>query len=98
MQGSTAVVTHPLDPEDAPVSAAMRAMLAAAKGARQGIEARGQFDTFMQSVSPRDDVTFEADTVGAVRGLWVLPSNWRSNEAILHLHGGWFSLGSAKGY
>src|SRR5439155_1615180 len=39
-----------------------------AKGARQGIEARGQFDAFMENVLPRDDVTFETDTLGVYRG------------------------------
>jgi acetyl esterase/lipase len=92
------VVTHPLDPEDAAITAAFRAMVSSAKGARQGIEARGQFDAFMESVLPRDDVTFEADTLGGIPGLWVHPANRRSAEAIVHLHGGWFNFGSAKAY
>src|SRR5712671_5559836 len=94
--GSVAI--HPLDPEDAAITAAFRAMVSSAKGARQGIEARGQFDAFMESVLPRDDVTFEADTLGGVPGLWVHPADWRSGEAIVHLHGGWFNFGSAKAY
>jgi epsilon-lactone hydrolase len=105
MQGSTTdrpsagfVAIHPLDPEDAAITAVMRAMTSAAKGARPGIEARGQFDAFMESVSARDDVTFEAGTLGGVAGLWVHPADWRSDEAIVHLHGGWFSFGSAKAY
>ncbi len=105
MQGSTlerttngAAAIHPLDPVDAAITAAMRAMVSSSKGARQGIEARGQFDAFMESVLPRSDVTFEADTLGGIPGLWVRPGNWRSNEAILHLHGGWFAFGSAKAY
>jgi acetyl esterase/lipase len=92
------VVTHPLDPEDAAVTAAFRSMVSSAKGARQGIEARGQFDAFMESVLPRDDVTFETDTLGRIPGLWVLPATWRPGEAIVHLHGGWFNFGSAKAY
>src|SRR5882724_6915077 len=75
MQGSTkgrtstgSVVVHPLDPEDAAITAAFRAMVSSAKGARQGIEARGQFDAFMESVLPRGDVTFETDTSAAYRG------------------------------
>src|SRR5580704_18497860 len=103
VQGSTAdrtstVTIHPLDPEDAAVAAAMRAMTRSAKGARAGIEARGQFDAFMESVLSRDDVTFEADTLGRISGLWVHPAEWRSDEAIVHLHGGWFTFGSAKAY
>jgi acetyl esterase/lipase len=105
MPGSTADRTskgyaaiHPLDPEDAAIAAAMRAMVSSSKGARPGPEARGQFDALMESVSPRGDVTFEADTVGGVPGLWVHPENSRSGEAIIHLHGGWFNFGSAKAY
>ncbi len=92
------VVVHPLDPEDATITAAMRAMTSSIKGARQGIEARGQFDAFMESVLPRDDVTFEADTLGGIPGIWVHPANSRSDEAIVHLHGGWFNFGSARAY
>jgi monoterpene epsilon-lactone hydrolase len=92
------VVIHPLDPEDAAITAAMRAMTSSTKGARRGIEARGEFDALMESVLPRDDVTFEADTLGGVCGLWVHPADWRSGEAIVHLHGGWFNFGSARAF
>src|ERR1700721_1351552 len=96
---STGYVTiHPLDPEDAAITAAMRSMVSSAKGARPGIEARGQFDALMESVLPREDVTFEADALGGVPGLWVHPADWRPSEAIVHLHGGWFNFGSAKAY
>jgi acetyl esterase/lipase len=105
IQGSTTdrtskgyVAIHPLDPEDAAITAAMRAMLSSSKGARPGLEARGQFDALMESVAPRSDVTFEADTLGGVAGLWVRPADWRSGEVIVHLHGGWFNFGSAKAY
>src|SRR6266446_2020929 len=105
MQGSATdrtprnfVVTHPLDPEDGAITAAFRAMVSSSKGARPGIEARGQFDALMECVVPRGDVTFEADTLGGVPGLWVHPADWRSGEAIVHLHGGWFNFGSAKAY
>jgi epsilon-lactone hydrolase len=92
------VAIHPLDPEDATIAAAMRAMASASKGAPAGIETRPQFDALMESVLPRDDVTFEADTLGGVPGLWAHPAAWRSDEAILHLHGGWFNFGSARAY
>src|SRR6202521_4536379 len=101
MQGSTAdrtstgsVVIHPLDPEDAAITAAMRAIVSSTKGVTRGIEARAQFEALMESVLPRDDVTFEKDTLGGVPGLWVRPADWRSDEAILHLRAGWFNSGS----
>ncbi|MFM0111324.1 alpha/beta hydrolase [Paraburkholderia nemoris] len=92
------VVTHPLDPEDAKITAAARAMASPMKGKLRGIEAREPFDAMMERVSPRDDVSFEADTVGGIAGLWVHPADRRSDEAILHLHSGWFNLGSAKAF
>jgi monoterpene epsilon-lactone hydrolase len=92
------VVTHPLGPEDAAITAAIRAAARPTKGLLRGIEARGPFDALMEGVLPRDDVTFEADALGGVPGIWVHPANWRPDEAIVHLHGGWFNFGSAKAY
>lgn len=92
------IVTHPLDSEDAAVMKAVRAMVSPTKGLARGIEARQPFDAIMESVQPRNDVTFEADTVGGIPGLWARPTAARSDEAILHLHGGWFNLGTARAY
>lgn len=64
----------------------------------RGVEAREPFDALMESVSPRDDVTFESDTIGGVPGVWVQPAQCRSGEAILHLHAGWFNFGTAKAF
>jgi hypothetical protein len=75
---------HPLDPDDAPITAAIRAMSSTAKGSPPGTEARAQYNALMESVLPRDDVTFEADTIGGIQGLWVLPRGGRPEEAILH--------------
>ena len=92
------VVIHPLDPGDATIAGAMRDMTRSSKGVSVGIEARGQFDAFMERVTPRDDVTFEADTIGGIPGMWVRPARWNPEQAIIHLHGGWFVLGSATAY
>jgi monoterpene epsilon-lactone hydrolase len=92
------VVTHPLDPEDATAVAAMRATARSTKGMLRGIEAREPFDALMESVLPRDDVTFKSGTIGSISGFWVHPARHRVDEAILHLHGGWFNLGTAKAF
>jgi acetyl esterase/lipase len=93
------VATHPLDPEDAKVVGFIRAASRSGKGKLQGsVEARAQFDALMEGVLPRDDVTFEADALGGIPGIWVYPANSRPDEALLHLHGGWFNFGSAKAY
>src|SRR5258706_15803371 len=94
----TVGVIHPLDAEDASVIAQIRSATRAQKGVRWTIDARKQFDALMEAVSPRPDVTFESATVGDVPGLWIHPASSRFGEAILHLHGGWFSAGSAKAY
>src|SRR5258705_4378904 len=98
MSTSESVAIHPLDPEDASVIAQIRSATRAQKGVRWRIDARKQFDALMEAVSPRNDVTFESATVGGVPGLWVHPASSRSDEAILHVHGGWFSAGSARAY
>jgi epsilon-lactone hydrolase len=92
------VILHPLDPEDSAITASIRSAASSAKGVSAGPEARRQFDAFMESVVPRDDVDFEAETLGGIPGLWVKATNARSREAILHLHGGWFNFGSANAY
>jgi len=92
------LVTHPLEPADAAIMVALRTMAKPAKGMARGIAAREPFDALMENVQPRNDVTFEADTVGGISGLWAVPAQARSGAAILHLHGGWFNLGTAKAY
>jgi monoterpene epsilon-lactone hydrolase len=92
------VVIHPLDPEDAPTIAAMKTASRAQKGVPWRIEARDAYDALLENVPPPDDVTFEPGTVGGVPGHWVHPASSRPDEAILYLHGGWFSAGSSKAY
>jgi len=92
------VTVHPLASADAAITTAMRAMASSSKGVLRGIEARGQFDAFMESVAPRADVKFETGIIGGIPGLWVHPAGARSDQGILHLHGGWFSFGSATAY
>jgi epsilon-lactone hydrolase len=93
------VVIHPADLEDAAITSALRAMVSSGKGVTQAIEqARAQYDTLLESVSPHNDVNSEAGTLGGVPGIWVRPANSRPGQAILHLHGGWFNLGSANAY
>jgi monoterpene epsilon-lactone hydrolase len=98
MQKLSSVVQHPLESGDATIVEAMRAAMAPQKGVVRGKEARGQYDDLMESVQRSDGVTFEADALDGVPGIWVRPVNAPPDEAIVHLHGGWFTLGSAKAY
>src|SRR5690348_8369034 len=94
----TVVAIHPLDPDDASTISRIEAAARAYKGAPWRIEARKQYDALMEGVSPRRDVTFSSDTLRGVPGLWVHPTSSRPDEALLHLHGGWFNAGSARAY
>ncbi|HTV58162.1 MAG TPA: alpha/beta hydrolase [Verrucomicrobiae bacterium] len=92
------LLTHTIAPEDAAVMTAMRAAVLPFKGKLQGIAAREPFNGIMEAVSPPEGVAFHAGTVGGISGLWCKPSDARSGDAILHLHGGWFNWGSAQAY
>ena len=73
-------------------------MLAPVKGKLAGTAARGPFDDVMERVAAPTDVTFDADTVGGISGVWAKPARTRKGAAIIHAHGGWFNLGSARAY
>src|SRR2546430_7717039 len=92
------LAVHPLSPEDAPGATALRASVAAFKGKLAGTAARGPFDAVMERVAAPSDVTFVADTVGGISGWWAKPVRPRKGAAIIHVHGGWFNLGTAHAY
>src|SRR5437667_2891935 len=89
---------HPLSPEDSLGATALRASVAAFQGKLAGTAARGPFDAIMERVADPAGVTFEADTVGGISGWWAKPARPRKGAAIIHLHGGWFNLGTANAY
>src|SRR5450432_2892858 len=89
---------HPVSQSDSVAATALRAGVAAFKGQLAGTAARAPFDDVMERVAAPTDVTFEADTVGGISGLWAKPARSRKDAAILHAHGGWFNLGSARAY
>ncbi len=92
------LAVHPLSPEDALGATALRASVAAFKGKLAGTAARAPFDDIMERVAAPPDVTVAADTVGGIPGLWAKPARPQTGAAILHLHGGWFNLGTARAY
>jgi monoterpene epsilon-lactone hydrolase len=89
---------HPVSQSDAVAATTLRAGVAAFKGKLAGTAARAPFDDVMERVEAPTDVTFEADTVGGIAGLWAKPARAREGAAIIHAHGGWFNLGSAHAY
>jgi len=91
-------VFHPITAEDATAMAVMRAIVEPNKGRMQGTAARVRFDAIMERVTAPEGVTYEADTVGGVSGLWCKPEDARPGEVVLHIHGGWFNWGSAQAF
>jgi acetyl esterase/lipase len=92
------LTVHPLGQEDSLAAAALRASVAAVKGKLAGTAARVPFDDIMERVAAPTDVTFEADTIGGISGVWAKPARARKGAAIIHVHGGWFNLGTASAY
>jgi epsilon-lactone hydrolase len=88
-------VIHPPDKEDSAAVAALRKVVAPAKGKLEGTAGRGPFDEIMERVAVPEDVTFEAATVGGIDGWWAKPAKAQENAAIIHVHGGWFNWGTA---
>lgn len=91
-------VLHPITAEDAAAMDTMRAVVEPNKGRLQGTAARVPFDAIMEHVTVPERVTYKADTVGGVSGLWCKPEGARPGEVVLHIHGGWFNWGSAQAY
>src|SRR6267154_447913 len=89
---------HPVSQGDSVAATALRSSVAPVKGKLAGTAARGPFDDLMERVAAPTDVTFAADTVGGISGLWAKPGRARKGTAILHAHGGWFNLGTAHAY
>jgi len=92
------LAVHPVSQEDARAAAGLRAAVAAFKGKLAGTAARAPFDDVMERVAAPADVSFAADTVGGISGWWAKPARPRKGAAILHVHGGWFNLGTARAY
>ena len=89
---------HRISAEDKAEMSAMRAIVEPNKGRLQGTAAREPFDSIMSRVVAPIGVTFASDTVGSVSGWWCRPEGAHTEQAILHLHGGWFSWGAAQAF
>jgi len=92
------LAVHPLSQEDSLAATALRASVAAVKGKLAGTAARGPFNGIMERVAVPAGVTFKPDTVGGISGVWAKPARPRKHAAIIHVHGGWFNLGTASAY
>jgi len=89
---------HPISAQDTAAMAAMRALVEPSKGRLEGLAARVPFDSIMEGVAAPVGVTYATDQVGGIPGTWCRPRNARPGEALLHVHGGWFTWGSAHAF
>jgi acetyl esterase/lipase len=89
---------HPITARDRPVISALRAQAEPNKGRLRGSAARAPFDAFISGTVAPEGVTFREDRIGGIFGWWCEPANAVPGAALIHLHGGWFNLGSAAAY
>ncbi|PYE86254.1 alpha/beta hydrolase fold domain-containing protein [Pseudoroseicyclus aestuarii] len=61
-------------------------------------EGRADYDAFIGSVPTADGVMFEEAQIAGVDGWWCRPADARPEGAIVYIHGGAFTLGSAGSY
>src|SRR5579864_732120 len=92
------LVVHPLSEEDSAAVAVLRSVVAPMKGKFEGTAGRGRFNDIMERVAVPEGVTFEAATVGGISGWWARPAKARKGIAIIHVHGGWFTWGTAQAF
>src|ERR1700730_7068682 len=92
------LVIHPLSREDSTAVAALRSVVAPMKGKVEGTAGRAPFNDIMERVAVPEGVIFEAASVGGISGWWAKPAKARRGAAIIHVHGGWFSWGTAQAY
>jgi acetyl esterase/lipase len=88
-------VTHPVDEADSAAVAALRSALAPIKGVFDGVAGRERFNSALAGVPLPQGVTLEAATVGGTSGWWVRPPAGAGGSAIIYIHGGWFTWGTA---
>jgi monoterpene epsilon-lactone hydrolase len=89
---------HPLTAQDRSAMAAFRTIAEPNKGKLRGTAARAPFDALMSSIIAPQGVKFREDRIGGILGWWCEPTDALPGAAILHLHGGWFNVGSAAAY
>ncbi len=89
-------LNHPLSNEDRKVMSELRNAVAPNKGKLQGTAARAAFDAISERTAAPNGVAFHSGEVGGIPGLWCTPEGAKPGAALLHLHGGWFTWGTAR--
>ena len=91
------VIEHPEHLLDRAAMLAIRAVLAIQPAPDLGPTGRPTFDALMEKTPRAEGVNDEAATIGGVPGWWCRPAV-ADDAAILYLHGGAYSVGSANAY
>ncbi len=78
--------------------AELRTIAGPNKGKLRGIAARPVFEDMIRHTAEPQGVRYREDQVAGVAGWWCEPDDALADQAILHLHGGWFNWGTAKSY
>jgi acetyl esterase/lipase len=89
---------HLLTAHDRAVMTQVRAMVKPNKGRMRNVAVRPAFDALIQHTAKPEGVNWRVDRVGGISGWWCEPVGASADVAILHLHGGWFSWGSAEAF
>ncbi|WP_349295646.1 alpha/beta hydrolase fold domain-containing protein (plasmid) [Thioclava sp. 'Guangxiensis'] len=91
-------INHPLSPVDRITMGAMRAYLKLQPEMVLTPAGREAYDAFIGAVPTADGVMFEEAQIAGVNGWWCRPADRQPGVAILYIHGGAFTLGSARSY
>ena len=97
-QMTMSIIYHDEHLVDRAAMLAMRAMIALQPAADLGPEGRPAFDELMERTPAADGVKYEPAVLGGIAGWWSRPAGAEAGAAILYLHGGAYSVGSAKAY
>lgn len=89
---------HPQSPADRTAMTEMRAYLQLQPEMSLTSEGRPAYDAFIGAVPAAESVAFNEAVIGGVGGWWCKPDHARADVAMLYIHGGAFTLGSAGAY
>jgi epsilon-lactone hydrolase len=87
----------PLDPRDRVPESEWR-KASAAFWMSTKVDERTTYDLYMEKTPPAAGVRFEEVTDGRIQGWWARPDDAVAGQGLLFLHGGAYTLGSAKAY
>src|SRR4029079_11965935 len=95
--GAQGEISVPLDPRDRAPETEWRKASAEFWMTTKG-DQRSTYDLYLEKTPPAAGVSFEEVSDGPIRGWWVRPDSAVMGYGILYLHGGSYTLGSAKAY